>query len=78
MSSFQNESSSSKVTENDIVEDRRELRLEPQVELHIIEALCSKFESVIKGYCDLSLFRYTLIFAKLSDFLNKSKAKEIT
>lgn len=52
-----NESSSSKVTENDIVEDRRELRLEPQVELHIIEALCSKFESVIKGYCDLSLFR---------------------
>lgn len=57
MSSFQNESSSSKVTDNNIVEDRRELRLEPQVELHIVEALCSKFESVIKGYCDLSLFR---------------------
>ena len=57
MSSFQNESSSSKVTDNNIVEDRRELRLEPPVELHIVEALCSKFESVIKGYCDLSLFR---------------------
>ena len=61
MSSFQNEStsssSSSKVTDNDIIEDRRALRLEPHVELHIVEALCSKFESVIKGYCDLSLFR---------------------
>lgn len=58
MSSFQNESSSSsKVTDDDIMEDRRALRLEPHVELHIVEALCSKFESVIKGYCDLSLFR---------------------
>jgi len=33
------------------------LKLEPKVELHIIEALCAKFESIIKGYCDLSLFR---------------------
>ena len=58
MSSFQNESSSSsKVTDDDIMGDRRALRLEPHVELHIVEALCSKFESVIKGYCDLSLFR---------------------
>ena len=39
-------------------EDRLGLQLEPRVELHIVEALCAKFHSVIKGYCDLSLFRW--------------------
>ena len=39
-------------------EDRLGLLLEPRVELHIVEALCAKFHSVIKGYCDLSLFRW--------------------
>jgi len=39
------------------VADVENLKLEPKVELHIVEALCAKFESVIKGYCDLSLFR---------------------
>jgi len=39
------------------VADVENLRLDPPVELHIVEALCSKFESVIKGYCDLSLFK---------------------
>ena len=39
-------------------EDRLGLLLEPRVELHIVEALCAKFQSVIKGYCDLSLFRW--------------------
>lgn len=31
------------------------LRLEPVVELHIVEALHAKFQAVIRGYCDLSL-----------------------
>jgi len=35
----------------------KDLRLDPPVELHIIEALHAKFQSIIKGYCDLSLFR---------------------
>ena len=39
------------------VADVENLRLDPPVELHIVEALCAKFESVIKGYCDLSLFK---------------------
>ena len=39
-------------------EDRLGLQLEPRVELHTVEALCAKFQSVIKGYCDLSLFRW--------------------
>ena len=39
------------------VADVENLKLEPKVELHIVEALCAKFESIIKGYCDLSLFR---------------------
>jgi len=38
-------------------EDRLQLKLEPPVELHIVEALCAKFTSIIKGYCDLSLFK---------------------
>ena len=32
------------------------LRIEPPVELHIVEALYAKFEAVVRGYCDLSLF----------------------
>jgi len=39
------------------VADVENLKLEPKVELHIVDALCAKFESIIKGYCDLSLFR---------------------
>lgn len=31
--------------------------MDPPIELHIIEALHAKFQSIIKGYCDLSLFR---------------------
>ena len=33
------------------------LRIEPPVELHIVEALYAKFEAVVRGYCDLSLFK---------------------
>jgi len=32
------------------------LRLDPPVEVHIIRALHVKFESVIRGYCDVSMF----------------------
>ena len=39
------------------VADVENLRLDPPVEVHIVEALCAKFESVIKGYCDLSVFK---------------------
>jgi len=46
---------SKKETSDD--EDRLQLKLEPPVELHIVEALCAKFTSIIKGYCDLSLFK---------------------
>ena len=49
------------------VADVENLKLEPKVELHIVEALCAKFESIIKGYCDLSLFR---CFAPLNISIN--------
>merc|ERR550525_504431 len=39
------------------VADVENLKLEPKVELHIVEALCAKFESVIRGYVDLSVFK---------------------
>jgi len=39
------------------VADVENLRIEPVVELHIVEALYAKFEAVIRGYCDLSLFQ---------------------
>ena len=39
------------------VADVENLRIEPVVELHIVEALYSKFHAVIRGYCDLSLYQ---------------------
>jgi len=39
------------------VADVENLRIEPPVELHIVEALYAKFEAVVRGYCDLSLFK---------------------
>lgn len=38
------------------VADVENLRLDPPVELHIVKALYAKFESAIRGYCDVSLF----------------------
>jgi menin len=39
------------------VADVENLRIEPPVELHIVEALYSKFQAVIRGYCDVSLLQ---------------------
>ena len=36
--------------------DVENLKIEP-VDAHVVEALCAKFESVIRGYVDLSVFK---------------------
>ena len=41
------------------VADVENLRIEPVVELHIVEALYAKFQAIIRGYCDISLYQDT-------------------
>lgn len=41
------------------VADVENLRIEPAVELHIVEALYAKFQAIIRGYCDISLYQDT-------------------
>ena len=48
---------------NDSVDNPSEVKIEPQLEWHVVEALIGKFEGIIKGYCDVNLLKE----AKLSE-----------
>ena len=42
---------------DDNVNNPSEVKIEPQLEYHVIEALIGKFEGIIKGYCDVNLLK---------------------
>ena len=45
-------------TENAVTDDNvtnANLKIEPQVEWHVVEAMHHKFESILRGFCDTSL-----------------------